>query len=90
MDRMKERCFRQSEQHMQKPRDGREHSGCSKQFKAAVCSMENEGEREEKCSSRRKQGLLVVQLCLTLYDSVNCSPPGSSVHGILQARVGGR
>lgn len=56
MDRMKERCFRQSEQHMQKPRDGREHSGCSKQFKAAVCSMENEGEREEKCSSRRKQG----------------------------------
>ena len=24
--------------------------------------------------------------CLTLYDSMNCSPPGSSVHGILQAR----
>ena len=57
MDRMKERCSRQSEQHVQKPRDGREPSGCSKQFNAAVRDMENEGEREEeKCSSRRKQG----------------------------------
>ena len=26
---------------------------------------------------------LVAQLCPTLYDPVNCSPPGSSVHGIL-------
>ena len=25
--------------------------------------------------------------CLTLCDPVDCSPPGSSVHGILQARV---
>ena len=25
--------------------------------------------------------------CPTLYDSMNCSPPGSSVHGILQARI---
>ena len=28
----------------------------------------------------------VVQLCPTLCDPVDCSPPGSSVHGILQAR----
>ena len=27
------------------------------------------------------------QLCPTLYDSMDCSPPGSSVHGILQARI---
>ena len=27
----------------------------------------------------------VTQLCPTLWDPVNCSPPGSSVHGILQA-----
>ena len=26
-------------------------------------------------------------LCLTLCDPMDCSPPGSSVHGILQARV---
>ena len=29
----------------------------------------------------------VAQLCPTLCDPVDCSPPGSSVHGILQARI---
>ena len=27
------------------------------------------------------------QLCLTLCDPMDCSHPGSSVHGILQARI---
>ena len=30
---------------------------------------------------------LCAQLCLTLFDPVNCSPPGSSVHGISQERI---
>ena len=30
---------------------------------------------------------LVTQLCLTLCDPMDCSPPGSSVHRILQARI---
>ena len=30
---------------------------------------------------------LVPQSCLTLCDLMDCSPPGSSVHGILQARI---
>ena len=29
----------------------------------------------------------VIQSCLTLRDPMDCSPPGSSVHGISQARV---
>ena len=29
----------------------------------------------------------VTQSCPTLWDSLDCSPPGSSVHGIFQARV---
>ena len=29
----------------------------------------------------------VAQLCLTLHDPMDCSLPGSSVHGIFQARV---
>ena len=29
----------------------------------------------------------VSQSCLTLCDPVDCSPPGSSVFGILQARI---
>ena len=28
----------------------------------------------------------VAQSCPTLWDPVDCSPPGSSVHGIFQAR----
>ena len=31
--------------------------------------------------------LLVAESCPTLYDPKDCSPPGSSVHGILQART---
>ena len=30
---------------------------------------------------------LVIQLCLTLCDPMDCSPPGSSIHEILQARI---
>ena len=29
----------------------------------------------------------VAQLCPTLCDPMDCSPPGSSIHGIFQARV---
>ena len=29
----------------------------------------------------------VAQSCLTLSDPMSCSPPGSSIHGISQARV---
>ena len=31
--------------------------------------------------------MLVSRLCLTLCDLMECSPPGSSVYGILQARI---
>ena len=31
--------------------------------------------------------VLVIQLCPTLCDPMDCSPPGSSVYGILQARI---
>ena len=29
----------------------------------------------------------VAQLCLTLHDPMDCRPPGSSTHGVFQARV---
>ena len=28
-----------------------------------------------------------LQSCLTLYDPIDCRPPGYSVHGILQSRI---
>ena len=31
--------------------------------------------------------MLVAQLCPTLCNPMDCSPPGSSVHGILQAWI---
>ena len=34
-----------------------------------------------------KVKVLVVQLCPTLNDPKDCSPPGCSDHGILQARI---
>ena len=30
---------------------------------------------------------LAAQSCLILFDAIDCRPPGSSVHGILQARI---
>ena len=40
--------------------------------------------RTKNCCSA---GMLSLQLCLTLCDPMHCSPPGSSVHGISQARI---
>ena len=37
--------------------------------------------RDIKCEVK------VTQLCPTLCDPINCSPPGFSVHGIIQARI---
>ena len=34
-----------------------------------------------------KSGSEVAQSCLTLSNPMDCSPPGSSIHGIFQARV---
>ena len=36
---------------------------------------------------KKKWKLLVAQLCPTLCDPMDCSPPGSSVHGVLQAKI---
>ena len=42
-----------------------------------------------KCSvhNTKVKKVLVVQLCLTLCDPLDCSPPGFPVHEILQARI---
>ena len=34
-----------------------------------------------------KKEMLVAQSCPTLCDPMDCSPPGSSVHGVLQAEI---
>ena len=37
--------------------------------------------------SLKKVKVKVIQLCLTLCDTMDCSLPGSSVYEILQARI---
>ena len=41
----------------------------------------------QQCESNMKIKVLVTQLCPALCDPMDCSPLGSSVHGILQARM---
>ena len=45
--------------------------------------------RSVKASSHQLQNMHAksLQSCLTLCDLMDCSPPGSSIHGILQARI---
>ena len=46
-------------------------------------SLLNQGENSESISEL----MLVTQLCPTFCDPMDCNLPGSSVHGILQARI---
>ena len=39
------------------------------------------------CKLFRAVKMLLAQLCRTLCDTVDCSLPGSSVQGVLQARI---
>ena len=61
--------------------------GCLLSFILAKVSAQ----RRAPSSVRACQGYRVfaheLQSCSTLCDPIDCSPPGSSVHGILQARI---
>jgi len=46
--------------------------------------MVTKGERGVAAAAAAAKSL---QSCLTLRDPMDCSPPGSSIHGIFQARV---
>ena len=48
-----------------------------------MCKLEFVGEPQKLCGRLCS----VTQSCLTLCDPIDCSPPGSSVRGISQARM---
>ena len=57
---------------------------------SACYEAQPERKKERKMSillSSKAVLCLVAQSCLTLCIPLDCSPPGSSVHGILQARI---
>ena len=43
--------------------------------------------KEKQRHRNGKKESEVAQLCATLCDPVDCRPPGSPIHGILQARI---
>ena len=54
-----------------------------KMERASICYM-----RKIRCTTLHIACMCsVAQSCLTLYNSKDCSLPGSSVHGISQARI---
>ena len=50
--------------------------------RAPLCGRETSGNHQHVCTC-----VLVTQLCPTLCDPMDCSPPSSSVHGIPQAKI---
>ena len=49
--------------------------------------MDAEGGRGGGVKDSQDCCCLVTKSCLTLVTPMDCSPPGSSVHGVFQARI---
>ena len=64
---------------------------CGSDGKASACSAGDPGSipglGRSPGEGKVKSESEVAQLCPTLSDPMDCSPPGSSIHGIFQARV---
>ena len=60
---------------------------------SSLCCLRLETHRDHKFRERgapwrlKHSKVKVIQLHVTLWDPMDCSPPGSTVHGILQARI---
>ena len=66
---------------------GLEQYPLSQQLGKGLLLPRSKGEAEERTCHRAEVKVLVAQSCPTLCDPMDCSLPGSSVHGILQARI---
>ena len=53
----------------------------------SICNTREKIETPTYCAWEMKVRALVTQACPTLWDPMDCSPPGSSVHWIVQARI---
>ena len=59
----------------------------SKSVSGFLLVLDDFGKFTEVRFFSRLEVSVVAQSCLTLCDPMDCSPPGSSVHGILWARI---
>ena len=62
-------------------------SGIRRDQKCTSISSPPGGERGEAARLGRRRACSVTQSCLTFCHPMDCSPPGSSVHRISQARI---
>ena len=51
-----------------------------------LCLLDQQADSLPLCHQQVWWYIYIPQLCPTLWDPMDCSPPSSSVHGILQAR----
>ena len=56
-------------------------------FKTEQKIMKSLKRKKKYIQESQKVRMLVAQLCSTLCDPMDCSPQGSSVHGISQVRI---
>ena len=63
------------------------HSSGGWMSEIGVAAWSAEGLLPVSAWQRERLSLLLAQSCLTLCNPMDCSPPGCSVHGILQARI---
>ena len=60
---------------------------CSSRIFALILTFQNIAQKYDYLDSWGFLCAKVLQLWLTLCDPMDCNPPGSSIHGILQARI---
>ena len=62
---------------------------CVREFSSTGLLLSNGTAREPEdwAKKGKRNHPQSLQSCPTLRDTMDCSPPGSSVHGILQARI---
>ena len=65
---------------LEKPRDG----GA---WWAAVSGVAQSRTRLKRLSSSSSSSMFIAQSCLALCNPMGCSPPGSSIHGIVQTKI---
>ena len=75
-----ETCMPVKEQHLEQDMEQWTDSKSGKEYIEAICC-------HPAYVIYMQSVVLVTQSCPTLCNPMDCSPPGSSVHGILQARI---
>ena len=77
-----------SNNHLSRPEQGQGSAVCGDSHRALVLPFKfNANQYAQNVNFEMCEHAQLLQSCSTLCNPVDCSPPGSSMHGILQARI---